>query len=170
MSMKAVCETERLIIRQFDLSDTEFILRLLNDESFIRHIADKNVRTQEDAVNYLANGPISSYGTYGFGLYLVLLKSEKTPIGMCGLVKRGELDLPDLGYAFLPEFCGKGYASEAAEIILKEEMSAHSLHTVLAITFPDNLRSNNLLKNIGFSLKGTMELHGLQNNLYEYRS
>ncbi|TOC19377.1 GNAT family N-acetyltransferase, partial [Vibrio parahaemolyticus] len=38
--MKAVCETERLIIRQFDLSDTEFILRLLNDESFIRHIAD----------------------------------------------------------------------------------------------------------------------------------
>jgi len=167
--MKVVCETERLIIRQFDLSDTDFILRLLNEDSFIRHIADKNVRTQEDAINYLTNGPISSYQTYGFGLYLVLLKGEKSPIGMCGLVKREELDLPDLGYAFLPEFCGKGYASEAAELILKEEMSTHSLERILAITFPDNSRSNNLLKNIGFSLKGTMELHGLKNNLYEYQ-
>jgi len=167
--MKVVCGTERLTIRQFNLSDTEFILRLLNEDSFIRHIADKNVRTQEDAINYLNNGPISSYQTYGFGLYLVLLKGEQAPIGTCGLVKREELDLPDLGYAFLPEFCGKGYASEAAEIILKEEMSVYSLDTILAITFPDNSRSNNLLKSIGFSLKGTMELHGLKNNLYEYQ-
>jgi RimJ/RimL family protein N-acetyltransferase len=167
--MKVVCETERLIIRQFNLSDAEFIVRLLNEESFIRYIADKNIRTHTDAIHYLTNGPISSYQVHRFGLNIVQLKDGNTPIGMCGLLKRKELEYPDLGYAFLPEFCGKGYATEAAESILKEEMVVHSLNTVLAITLPDNLNSNRLLKKLGFSLKGTMELYGKQNNMYEYR-
>ncbi|WP_407942845.1 GNAT family N-acetyltransferase [Marinobacter similis] len=106
----------------------------------------------------------------GFGLNLVLLRGENTPIGMCGLVKREGLEFPDLGYALLPEFCGKGYASEAAKKVLKYEMSKHTLHTILAITFPDNLRSNLLLENIGFCMKGTVELYGLQNNLYEFQT
>lgn len=100
---------------------------------------------------------------------MVELKETGKPIGTCGLLKREALDFPDLGYAFLPEFCGKGFAMEAADAILKKEIVNHSLNTVLAVTFPDNLSSNNLLKKIGFTLKGTMELYGLQNNLYEYR-
>ena len=168
--MTVVCETERLYIRQFNIHDTEFIVRLLNEESFIRNIADKNVRTDADAINYLNSGPISSYEVHGFGLNLVLLKKTDIPIGMCGLVKRKELDHPDIGYALLPEFCGKGYAKEAATSVLKEEMEAHSLNTVLAITFTDNLSSNNLLKKLGFSLKGTVELYNTQNNFYDYRA
>lgn len=166
--MKVVCETERLIVRQFNLKDFEFIVRLLNEESFIRYITDKNVRTNTDAINYLNNGPISSYQVYGFGLNLVLLKETEIPIGICGLLKREELKYPDLGYAFLPEFFGKGYASEAADSILKKEMVTHSLNTTLAVTLQDNLSSNKLLNKLGFSLNGTMELYGSQNNVYEY--
>jgi len=168
--MKLVCETERLSIRQFNTNDTVFIIRLLNEESFIRNIADKQVRTNTDAINYLNNGPISSYEVYGFGLNLVQLKDTGTPIGMCGLLKREELDHPDIGYALLPEFCGKGYANEAASSILKEEMATHNLNTVLAVTLPNNLSSNILLKNLGFSLKGTVELYDTQNNFYDYSS
>ena len=167
--MKVVCETERLIIRQFELSDTDFIIRLLNEESFIRYIADKNIRTQEDAINYLKHGPMASYDKYGFGLNLVYLKSDNTPIGMCGILKRDELEYPDLGYAFLTEFGDKGYASEAAEKTLKVTMATCSLDTVFAVTLLDNSRSNKLLKKVGFSFKETMELYKLQNNLYEYR-
>ena len=161
-------ETDRLVIRSFRLDDAAFIVRLLNEESFIRNIADKNVRTKADAMNYLTNGPMLSYQENGFGLNLVQLKESATPIGVCGLVKRKELDHPDLGYAFLPEFWGKGYAREAASSVLREEVVASSINTVLAITFPDNVSSNNLLKKIGFTLKGKMALYGLQNNLYEY--
>ncbi len=96
------------------------------------------------------------------------LKGTETPIGMCGLLKRESLDFPDLGYAFLPEFCGKGYASEAAESVLTEEMATHSLNTVLAATLPDNVNSTRLLKRIGFNLKGTVKLYGSPNNLYQY--
>lgn len=167
--MKIVCETKRLIIRHFNLSDAEFIVQLLNDKSFIRYIADKNIRNIPDAKKYLTNGPISSYQRYGFGLNLVLLKETKVPIGMCGLLKRDELDCPDVGYALLPEYWGKAYASEAVDSVLKEGIVNHSLNRVLAVTLPDNLASNNLLKRVGFTSKGTMELYGSLNELYEYR-
>ena len=166
--MKIICETERLSIRQFNKQDTAFIIRLLNEETFIQNIADKKVRNQADALNYLTNGPISSYQKNGFGLNIVLLKGTNTPIGMCGLLKRDELDFPDLGYALLPEYCAKGYAYEASTAVLNHEMSSHSLIKVLAVTFPSNFSSNGLLKKIGFKLAGKMELYSAQNNLYEY--
>jgi RimJ/RimL family protein N-acetyltransferase len=161
--MNVVCETERLYIRQFNTQDTEFIVRLLNNESFIRNITDKKVRTDADALRYLNNGPLFSYQTYGYGLSLVLLKETKTPIGMCGLLKRDELDSPDLGYALLPEFCGKGYAIEASSSLINTEMDTYSLKTILAVTFLNNIRSNSLLNKIGFKLKGQIELYQAQN-------
>ncbi len=166
--MKVVCETERIVVRQFELSDAPFIVRLLNDDLFIRYIGDKNVRTQEDAINYLKTGPMASYEKHGFGLNLVCLKGTNTPIGMCGLLKRDELENPDLGYAFLPEYSGQGYAREAVENTLKAVMKNCSVDNVVAVTLPDNVRSNKLLETIGFSFKETIKWYGSQNNLYEY--
>lgn len=157
--MKVVCETERLVIRQFELSDAEFIIRLLNEESFVRYIADKNVRTQEEAIHYLKHGPMASYDKNGFGLNLVSLKNDLTPIGMCGVLKRDELEYPDLGYA-----------SEAAKKTLTVTMDTYLLDTVNAVTLLENVRSNKLLKKVGFSFQKRVELYGLQNNLYEYRA
>jgi len=168
--MTIVCETERLIVRHFTLADAEFIVELLNEESFIRYIADKQVRNIADAENYLTLGPMASYGQFGFGLSLVMLKETNMPIGMCGLLKRDELQNPDLGYAFLPSYCGKGYALEAANSVLKNGMMAHSLNLVLAVTLPDNLHSNRLLQSAGFKQNGLVDLYGSENNLYEFRA
>ncbi|WP_108446684.1 GNAT family N-acetyltransferase [Halomonas denitrificans] len=164
-----VIDTERLTIRHFEHRDADFIVRLLNDPSFIRHIADKGVRTREEAVRYLEHGPMASYRAHGFGLNLVQLKGEGTPIGMCGLVKRDELAGPDLGYAFLPAFCGRGYAFEAAAAVLDQGMAAHALEAVLAVTLPDNSRSHRLLNRLGFSATGTVERYGARNTFFEYR-
>jgi len=164
-----VCESERLIVRHFTLDDSAFIIELLNQESFIRYIADKNVRTVADAENYLLAGPMASYKQFGFGLSMVVLKATNIPIGMCGLLKRDELQYPDLGYAFLPNFCGQGYALEAANSVLDTGMSAYSLDLVLAVTLPDNHNSNRLLQNAGFRQNGTIDLYDSENNLYEYR-
>ena len=167
--MKVVCETDRLIIRHFQLEDAKFVVRLLNEKSFIRYIADKNVRTHIDAENYLLNGPFDSYQSFGFGLNLVALKNTGKPIGMCGLLKRPELDHPDIGYAFLSEFCGKGFAYEATSSIIDDGITTHSLQVILAVTLPENLSSNALLKKAGFNSIGKIDLYGSQNNLYEYR-
>ncbi|WPZ00391.1 GNAT family N-acetyltransferase [Idiomarina sp. OXR-189] len=68
----------------------------------------------------------------------------------------------------MPEYSGKGYARKAAENTLKTVMKTCSLDKVVAVTLPDNVRSNKLLETIGFRLKETIEWYGSQNNLYEY--
>ncbi|MCD9460664.1 GNAT family N-acetyltransferase [Marinibactrum halimedae] len=162
-----VCETERVILRPFSETDGAFIIELLNDESFIRNIADKKIRSLNDAVSYLRNGPMISYQQYGFGLYLVVLKTTNTPIGMCGIVKREELAYPDLGYAFLPRYWGKGYAFESAKAVLEYAKHSLRLNLLLAVTLPNNEKSNRLLIKLGFSRIGEVELYQLPNNLYE---
>ena len=150
--------TERLLIRQFVVADAEFILELLNQPSFHRFIGDKGVRSVDDAKNYIATGPIESYQRHGFGLYLVELKDTKVPIGMCGVLKRESLPDPDLGFAFLPQYWGKGYAFEAASAVLREARDKFKLIRILAITNPDNDASIKLLAKLGFRFERVMRL------------
>ena len=158
MTQKAVVETERLALREFTAADAEFILELLNDPAFIRFIGDKKVRTVDDARNYLDTGPIDSYTRHGFGLYLVQLKKTKKPIGMCGLLKRDILDQVDIGFAFLPDYRGQGYGSEAASAVLAYAHHNLKLKRILAITNPDNESSIKLLEKLGFHFERMMKL------------
>lgn len=116
--MKYILETERLSLRQLNYGDAPFILELLNSPGWLKFIGDRNVQTEEDAIHYLQHGPMKSYEMFGFGLSLVELKTDETPIGMCGLLKRDYLEHPDIGYAFLAEFMGYGYAFEIASATL----------------------------------------------------
>ncbi len=151
-------ETEHLRLREFVLDDAEFVLDLLNQPSFIRFIGDKRVRTVDDARSYITTGPIESYNRHGFGLYLVQLKESNKPIGVCGLLKRDTLDAVDLGFAFLPQFWAKGYAFEAAAVVLEHVRDVLKLTRVLAITTPDNDASIKLLERLGFQLERLMKL------------
>ncbi|MFT5299103.1 MAG: RimJ/RimL family protein N-acetyltransferase [Colwellia sp.] len=162
-----ILATERLLIRQFTPNDHEFVLRLYNEETFLTNIGDKGVRNTEGAISHLINGPIASYKEHGFGLYLVCLKNEDTPVGMCGLLKRTEFEHADLGYAFLPEYCGKGFAQEASSVILQESVKNHCLGTVLSVTSCTNTRSNHLLKKLGFTFQEKINFSNTENNLYE---
>lgn len=165
--MTNLYQTQRLIIRRFTLEDACFIVQLLNQDSFIRYIADKNVHTLDDATQYLNQGPLKSYAQHGFGLNLVALKESNQPIGMCGLIKRPELDCPDIGYALLDDYCGQGYGFEAANVVLGQGMKEHQIDTVQAITLPDNAASNGLLIKLEFKLIDQIALYDSLNNLYQ---
>jgi RimJ/RimL family protein N-acetyltransferase len=153
-----VLETDRLTLRHLSTGDAEFILELLNEPSFIRYIGDKQVRTLEDARGYVLDGPVKSYETYGFGLNLVELKSERKSIGICGLLKRDTLPDPDMGFAFLPAYWNHGYAFEAAAAVMNHARANISLETILAITSPDNEASAKLLGKIGLRFDRVMKL------------
>ena len=146
-------ETERLVLRRFSVDDDEFILRLVNEPSWLRFIGDRGVRTLEDARGYILKGPVASYERFGFGLYLVSLKAEGTPIGMCGLIKRDTLDDVDIGFAFLPEFWGRGYARESAAAVMALAKDTIGLHRLVAITTPENRSSIQLLEKIGMAFE-----------------
>jgi RimJ/RimL family protein N-acetyltransferase len=145
-----IIETDRLRLRKLEIDDAAFILRLLNEPSFIRNIGDKGVRTQDDARNYILNGPIASYEKFGFGLFLVELRDSTSPIGICGLLQRDIFEDIDVGYALLPEFWSQGYARESAEAVLTFARNTLGKKRVLAITNLDNDKSIRLLEKMGF--------------------
>lgn len=150
-------DTERLVITHLTLEDDAFVLDLLNQESFLRHIGDRGVRDLEQARTYIENGPRASYARHGFGLNRVALRDDGPPIGMCGLLKRDHLEHPDLGYALLPLYWSQGYAREAADAVMAHGHSAFKLERVLAITSLDNIDSIHLLQKIGFKFEGLVQ-------------
>lgn len=167
-----ILETERLIIREIVEGDAEFILDLLNQPSFVRYIGDRNFRTVAEAKDFIENRYRQSYREHGFGLYSVELKakfralsdarastsSENASIGICGFVKRDDLPDADIGFAFLPQFCGKGYAFESAEAVIRYGREKLNLKRVLAITSRDNESSEKLLEKINFKFERLIKL------------
>lgn len=158
--MTSLLETDRLVLREFTTDDAKFILHLLNEPSYLEFIGDKGVKTVVDAQTYLTNGPITSYKKNGFGLLLTTLKESDTPIGMCGLIKReGLLDV-DIGYAFLPTYWGKGYASEAAAATLTYGKIKFGLQRIVGITAVHNQASIKVLEKIGLRFERLITLPG----------
>jgi [ribosomal protein S5]-alanine N-acetyltransferase len=149
-------ETQRLRLRRFTASDALFVLRLVNEPSFLRFIGDRGVRSAADAEAYIQRGPVASYERFGFGLFLAELKNAE-PIGICGLLQRDSLPDVDLGFAFLPEFAGQGYAFEAAEGVV--DFGARlGLKRIVAITLSDNDRSLRLLEKLQFKFERNLRL------------
>ena len=144
-----ILQTERLVLREMVESDAAFILQLLNEPSFLQYIGDKGVRTVEDAQAYIRGGPVASYSANGHGLYLVVLRDSGTPIGMCGLVTRPTLAVPDIGFAFMPAYWSQGYAVEAAQAVMDYARDALGVKHIVAIASPDNTSSARLLGKIG---------------------
>jgi RimJ/RimL family protein N-acetyltransferase len=142
-------ETSRLRLREFAEDDAAFVLRLLNEPSFIEFIGDRGVRNLDDARRYLREGPMASYRAHGHGLLRVSLKMDDTPIGMCGLVKRDTLPEPDIGFALLPEHWDRGYVTEAALAAMRHGEQVLGLGTILGITSPHNVRSIAVLGKLG---------------------
>ena len=149
-TQSVIAETDNLVIRKLNAEDDIFILKLLNTPQWLQYIGDRGVRNVDDARKYILNGPVTSYTRFGFGLYLVVLKNENTPIGICGLLKRETLQDVDLGFALLPEFAGKGYAYESASAVLKYGRTDLGLKRIVAITTPSNSNSKSLLTRLGF--------------------
>jgi len=145
-----VFETDRLVLRRLTVEDAPFILRLLNEPSFLQHVGDRGVTNLADAKQYILSGPVASYERHGFGLFLVELKESGAPIGICGLLKRDALDDVDLGFAFVPESWFKGYAFESTTATLAYAHDTHHLKRLVAITSQDNVASIKLLVKLGF--------------------
>jgi len=156
--MAFALNTARLRLREFTAADAPYLLRQLNEPSFIENIADRGVRTLAQAEAYLAAGPIASYRQHGFGFWAVTGQNGGEVFGMCGLVKRDALPEPDLGYAFLPEHFGQGYAFEACQAALRAAHDIFRLPALLAIVNEGNTASRRLLEKLGFGFRGMTAL------------
>lgn len=156
--MQLQIETERLRIRALTIIDAGFMMQLMNTPTWIKNIGNRNVNDKTSASNYIANNIINSYNINGFGLFLVTQKKDNQSAGICGIVKREGLTIPDLGFALMPNFEGKGIATEASKAVIKYAQESLQIVQLAGITKPENTASIRVLEKVGMEFKKMIQL------------
>ena len=159
MAILPELETARLTLRRLDFDDAPFVVRLLNEPSFLQNIGDRGVRNVEDAHRYLREGPLAMYQQFGFGLWHTSRKSDGAAVGMCGLLKRDTLPDVDIGYAYLPEYWGQGYAFEAAEATVQHAARKFGLRRLIGVVSQGNSGSIRVLEKVGMRFERLYPMH-----------
>jgi RimJ/RimL family protein N-acetyltransferase len=156
-------------LRQLTSDDAAFLVELMNEPPYLENIGDRGVRTVADSIRYIDEKYTPSYVRDGYGMYLAELLDGAVPIGICGLVKRGWLDQPDLGFALLSRFWSSGYATEAAAATLSHAQKALKLSYLYGVVSPKNSRSISLLERVGFRHQPSLTLPGQPSETRLYR-
>jgi [ribosomal protein S5]-alanine N-acetyltransferase len=153
--------TERLRIRTIRVSDAVFMVSLLNSPGWLKFIGDKKIRTIVECENYIESVIVNNEI-----IYSIVYLTDDTPIGAVTLVKKDYLPEHDLGFAFLGEYQGKGYAFEASQAVLACEW-VKAMPFVSAVVLEQNKSSIALLERLGFVF--TEILHRENEDLLWYR-
>ncbi len=143
--MKKNYTTQRLTLQKLSEDDAGFVNALVNTEGWIRFIGDRNVKSTDDAKAYIQK----ILANQNINYWVVKLQDSNTPIGIVTFIKREYLDHPDIGFAFLPEYAKKGYAFEAAKVVLNDSMDDPAHTYILATTIKENEKSISLLEKLG---------------------
>ncbi len=152
--MKEQVSTSRLLLDLLTTADHEFMMSLVNTKGWIKFIGDRNVHSKEEALAYIDK----ILNTTNLYYWVVRIREENTAAGIISFVKRRYLEHYDIGFAFLPEFCGRGYAYEAASQVLQVARENPEHQTVLATTIPGNIKSVKLLNKLGFHFEREIEV------------
>lgn len=161
-------ETKRLLLEPMKIEDADLILKLYNAPNFIKFIGDRNIRTIEDAQNYIITKFLPQFDRLGYGNFLITLKEDGTKIGGVGVFAREGLDVHDIGFSFLPEFEGKGFGYEAASTLLEFSFSELGLKKISAITTKENTASQKLITKLGFHYQSIVRLPDEEVDLLYY--
>jgi RimJ/RimL family protein N-acetyltransferase len=152
--MKIIFETANLVAREIALEDAPFLFELMNSEGWLKFIGNRNIKNIEDAKNHMQQNYLPMYDRLGFGLWVITAKDTGIALGMCGILKRDSLPYADIGFAFLPQYIGKGIALEAASQCVDWYGLHYPKQPLLAIVQEDNVASIKLLEKLAFELDG----------------
>lgn len=151
--MATLFQTERLLVRHFTADDSEHFFVLNSNEEIVRYIRAPKSREECDA--FLKEVLAATEANPAIGRWIAVDKVSGIPVGSIGIIPvEGSSNL-QLGYAFLPEHWGKGYATELAVAAMHYVFTQTDLHTIYAYTETPNVASQKVLLKAGFKFLRT---------------
>jgi RimJ/RimL family protein N-acetyltransferase len=162
--MIPVIETERLILRGWTLADAEPFARFYGDE------ASRFVGGPVDAAEAwrLMAAEAGHWVLRGYGMWAVEEKGGSRFAGLCGLWEPGDWPELEIGWIFLPEHHGKGFATEAARRVRDYAYGEMKRQTLVSYIHPDNAPSKRVARRLGAYCEETIELHGHTVDVYRH--
>lgn len=158
--MKPIIETKRLILRKFNIHDYEAVFEFGSNKKVQKYTGDKMIESLEEAKIIIKNVWYKDYKKYGYGRWAVIYKPENKIIGFAGLKYLPEFNETDIGFRFLPEYWGKGLATEASKEIIKYGFEKLHLDKIIGIAVAENIGSCKVLEKIGLKFYKIDEYDG----------
>ena len=146
--------TERLLLSKLTTDDAAFMHELLNTPGWIANIGNRNIDSTAAAHAYIIKITSPEFSSAGC-IWKVSLRESHTPVGITTLTNKDYLTGPDIGFAFLPHYTGRGFAYEAARAVITIA-GQHNIKGIVAVTIKENLRSQKLLAKLGLKQSGTV--------------
>lgn len=160
-------ETPRLLHRALGVEDAEAFFALNSHPEVIRHTGEPPLGSVDEARAALAAYP--DFDRVGFGRWGCVLRSTGEVIGFCGLKHLPELDAVDVGYRFLPEYWGRGLATEACSASIAFGFETLGLDEIIGLVLPENAASIRVLAKVGMRPDGRETYDGLSALRYVIR-
>lgn len=148
-----ILESDRLLIRPFQLGDEEDVFEFSSDEKVNRYTGDVLRTTLEDAKKIITDVWLPDYKKYGYGRFAVIFKPDNKLIGFNGFKFHPDGAFTDFGYRFLSNYWGKGIATESSKMLLEYGYNNYDIDEVLGFVMKENPASSAVLKKIGFQFK-----------------
>ena len=161
-----IIETGRLLLRMFEVSDLDSMVRLFIDAEVQKYLSPENRRTREQMRITLQN-LIRHWKERGFGLWCVSKKRDNKMLGYCGFQYFDQTSDREILFAFFKDFWGKGFATEAADACLKFGFEKLLFERVFAATHPENAASRCVLEKIGMVCQEKTTHYGIDTIAYE---
>lgn len=161
-------QTENLYLRRFTLDDAEAFWPLVSMPEILRYTGEQPQASIDDVRNILSTRPLSDYATHGFGRMACIEKSSGRLVGFSGLKFLDELNEVDIGYRFLPDCWGKGYATESARVLMQNGAMEHGIDRVVGLVQPANAASARVLEKLGLAFERELTLHGDAEHVHLY--
>ena len=146
-------ESERLLIRPFQLGDEVAMYELNSNLIVQKYTGDTIINSVEEAKELLINVVFKDYKNHGYGRLAVIYKPDNKLIGFTGIKYLPETGgESDLGYRFLPEYWGKGIATESSKMSLDFAFKNLNLKKLIGFTEIENIASTHVLEKMGFKI------------------
>ena len=154
--MNLILETDRLILREFQLSDAETFFAMDSNPNVHKYLWNKPVQKIEETIEII-DSVRKQYVNNGIGRFAMISKETNEFIGWAGLkynteIVNNKVNFYDIGYRLDEKFWGKGYASEATIVWLKYAFEIMNIKTMEAAAHSDNVASNRILQKIGMQM------------------
>ncbi len=161
--MNKIIESERLILRELDIKDSESFFKLNSDPLVLKYTGDVPFSSITAAETFLLN--YSDYKKNGYGRWAVILKETSSFIGWCGL-KLNEENLIDIGFRFFKEEWGKGFATESAKSVIDYGFNTLKLKEIIGRASKNNISSIRVLEKLNMNFWKEDSFEGVEESVY----
>jgi RimJ/RimL family protein N-acetyltransferase len=162
--------TERLFLRPFTPDDAEEYWPLVSFPEVLRYTGEQPQMSLEGVRQILLSRPIRDYSVHGFGRMACIEKSSGRLVGFSGLKYLEDLREVDVGYRFLPDCWGKGYATESAHALMQDGIDKHGITRIIGLVQPENAASVRVLNKLGLTFERKIRPEGCASDIDLYGS